>query len=54
MQQDARNRNQIRQALRQIGAFSGIKGEIDWRNAENVNSRVNILQIRGAQVVKLR
>jgi branched-chain amino acid transport system substrate-binding protein len=54
MQQDARNRNQIRQALRQMGAFSGIKGEIDWRNAENVNSKVNILQIRGAQVVKLR
>jgi branched-chain amino acid transport system substrate-binding protein len=54
MQQEARNRNQIRQALRQTGAFSGIKGEIDWRNAGNVNSKVNILQIRGAQVVKLR
>ncbi|MGH7449737.1 MAG: penicillin-binding protein activator [bacterium] len=54
MQQDARNRNQIRQALRQTGVFSGIKGEIDWRNAENVNSKVNILQIRGTQVVKLR
>ncbi len=54
MQQDARNRNQIRQALRQTGVFSGIKGEIDMRNAENVNSKVNILQIRGAQVVKLR
>lgn len=54
MQQDARNRNQIRQALRRTGVFSGIKGEIDWRNAGNVNSKVNILQIRGAQVVKLR
>ncbi len=54
IQQDARSRNQIRRALRQMGVFSGIKGEIDMSNAENVNSKVNILQIRGTQVVKLR
>jgi branched-chain amino acid transport system substrate-binding protein len=54
IQQGARNRQQIRQGLRQMGTVLGIKGEIDWRNAENVNSKVNILQIRGAQVVKLR
>ncbi len=54
MQQDARNRNQIQQALRQTSVFSGIKGEIDMRNAGSVNSKVNILQIRGTQVVKLR
>jgi ABC-type branched-subunit amino acid transport system substrate-binding protein len=54
IRQGGRNRNQIRQALRQMDTFMGIKGEIDLRNAEQVNSKVNILQIRGAQVVKLR
>jgi branched-chain amino acid transport system substrate-binding protein len=54
IRQGARNRDQIGQTLRQMEGFVGIKGEIDLRNAENVNSKVNILQIRGAQVVKLR
>jgi ABC-type branched-subunit amino acid transport system substrate-binding protein len=54
MQQGPRNRQQMRQALQQLDSFVGMKGEIDLRNSQKMNSKVNILQIRGAQVVKLR
>ncbi|MDZ7301451.1 MAG: penicillin-binding protein activator [candidate division KSB1 bacterium] len=54
IQQGARTRHQIRQALSTLDGFIGLRGEISLNNPEKVNSKVNILQIRGAQVVKLR
>jgi branched-chain amino acid transport system substrate-binding protein len=49
-----RSRSQIREALAKTDNFIGMKGEIALNNPEKVNSRVSILQIRGAQIVKLR
>jgi branched-chain amino acid transport system substrate-binding protein len=54
IQQGARSRNQILQALEKVDDFVGMKGEISLRNPERVNSKVNILQIRGGKIVKLR
>jgi branched-chain amino acid transport system substrate-binding protein len=52
--QGAGNRYQISQMLAKVDGFVGMKGEISLHNPERVNSKVNILQIRGAKVVKLR
>ncbi len=54
VQQGGRSRNQLRAALAQIDNFIGLKGEIALNNPAKVNSKVNILQIRGTQIVKLR
>jgi branched-chain amino acid transport system substrate-binding protein len=54
VQQGGRSRNQLRAALAQIDNFTGLKGEIALNNPAKVNSKVNILQIRGTQIVKLR
>jgi ABC-type branched-subunit amino acid transport system substrate-binding protein len=54
IQQGSRKRSQLREALAKIDNFIGIKGEISLNNPAQVNSKVNILQIRGAQIVKLR
>jgi len=54
IQQGGSSRLQLRQALAQMETFIGMKGEINLRNSENVNSKVNILQIRNGQIVKLR
>lgn len=54
MQQGAQSRSQLRAALTKIENFAGLKGEMALNNPDKVNSRVNILQIRGGQIVKLR
>jgi len=54
MLQGGRSRNQLRKTLAQMDNFVGMKGEIALNNPDKVNSKVNILQIRGSQIVKLR
>ncbi|MCG3118774.1 MAG: hypothetical protein ALAOOOJD_01039 [bacterium] len=54
IQQGARHRRQIREALARLDNFSGLRGDIALNNPAQVNSKVNILQIRGAQIIKLR
>ena len=54
VQQGGRSRRQLRAALAQIDNFTGLKGDIALNNPDKVNSKVNILQIRGTQIVKLR
>jgi ABC-type branched-subunit amino acid transport system substrate-binding protein len=54
VQQGGRGRSQLRAALAKIDNFTGLKGEIALNNPDKVNSKVNILQIRGTQIVKLR
>jgi ABC-type branched-subunit amino acid transport system substrate-binding protein len=54
IQQGARSRSQLREALSKIDGYVGMKGEIALNNSDQVNSKVNILQIRGTQIVKLR
>lgn len=54
VQQGGHSRSQLRLALGKIDNFTGLKGEIALNNPNKVNSKVNILQIRGAQIVKLR
>jgi len=54
VQQGGRSRSQLRTALAKIDNFTGLKGEIALNNPDKVNSKVNILQIRGTQIVKLR
>lgn len=54
LQQGAQSRSQLRAALTKIENFAGLKGEMALNNPDKVNSRVNILQIRGGQIVKLR
>jgi len=54
IQQGGRKRSQLRETLAKIDNFIGMKGEIALNNPAQVNSKVNILQIRGAQIVKLR
>jgi len=54
LQPGARTRSQIREALAKVEGYVGMKGEVALNNPDKVNSKVNILQIRGAQIVKLR
>lgn len=54
VQQGGHSRSQLRSMLAKIDNFTGLKGEIVLNNPNKVNSKVNILQIRGAQIVKLR
>jgi branched-chain amino acid transport system substrate-binding protein len=49
----ASSRYQIKQALEKVDGYVGMKGRISLYNTEHVNSKVNILQIRGAKVVKV-
>jgi ABC-type branched-subunit amino acid transport system substrate-binding protein len=51
---DACSREQLQQALGEAGEFRGMKGSVDLRDSDRVNSKVNLLQIRGTQIVKLR
>jgi ABC-type branched-subunit amino acid transport system substrate-binding protein len=50
----ARQPYQIRQALRELSGYPGLKGQIDFNNPERVNSSVNILQYSGNTLRKLR
>ncbi len=54
VQQGGHSRSQLRAALGKVDNFMGLKGEIALNNPSKINSKVNILQIRGAQIVKLR
>ena len=54
VQQGGHSRSQLRAALGKVDNFTGLKGEIALNNPNKINSKVNILQIRGAQIVKLR
>lgn len=54
IQQGARHRRQIREALARLDNFTGLRGNVALDNPAQVNSKVNILQIRGAQIIKLR
>jgi len=54
VQQGGYSRSQLRSALTKIDSFAGLKGEMALNNPGKVNSKVNILQIRGGQIVKLR
>lgn len=50
----ARQAPQIRQALRELAGFPGMKGQIDLNNNRRVNSSVNILQYSGNALRKIR
>jgi branched-chain amino acid transport system substrate-binding protein len=54
MQQSGRSRSQLRESLAKTENFAGMKGDMALNNPHQVNSKVNILQIRGGQIVKLR
>jgi len=54
VQRGGHSRSQLRAALAKIDSFTGLKGEMALNNPSKVNSKVNILQIRGTQIVKLR
>jgi ABC-type branched-subunit amino acid transport system substrate-binding protein len=45
---------QIRQALRDLTGYQGLKGQINLNNSKRVNSSVNILQYSGNTIRKLR
>jgi branched-chain amino acid transport system substrate-binding protein len=54
IQHGGRSRSSLRETLAKMENFAGMKGEISLNNFNRVNSNVNILQIRGAQIIKLR
>jgi ABC-type branched-subunit amino acid transport system substrate-binding protein len=54
LQQSGRSRDQLRETLAKTENFVGMKGAMALNNSQQVNSKVNILQFRGGQIVKLR
>jgi branched-chain amino acid transport system substrate-binding protein len=54
LQQSGRSRDQLRETLAKTENFVGMKGAMALNNPQQVNSKVNILQFRGGQIVKLR
>ena len=50
----ARRPDQLRRALAEVDNYAGMKGEISLNNPRRVNSRVNILQLSGVDIKRIR